>query len=389
MSPSEFESMAGVPAKKWKQSIKYGDKPLGVWLAHNPPFEALSGASQSDCQMSNNDLDNTATDQNSISDCPATISVDPEPDTMATSTQFRQIPCSHNEVTKSSHTLQTDPQNTAVDHRESISEYSNSVSEGTLASQGYAMKVDVIFKELEEKLTTSLKQLIDAAFDTVKIQLSNEMQQIMLKVDHLSAQVAQLEERMLVTDMADASDLLPSTVDHPSTVTKSYEDAASIKIQIEQLQKALEMNEREKKKKNIVIVGLPEKEGSCESQIEDLIKEKLKLNLKDTKISQARRMGRKNTQRPSPRLVLVTFESVSSKQLVMRNRRKLAGTAIHINNDLTRDQRILEKNLREKKKFLTNHCSYKEKKITIYKGKLWADRQYISTCSPLITPNRD
>ena len=114
---------------------------------------------------------------------------------------------------------------------------------------------------------------------------------------------------------------------------------------MEQLQKALEMNEREKREKNIVIVGLPEKEGSCESQVEDLIKEKLKLNLEDIKISQARRMGRRNTQlqRSSPRLVLVTYESVSSKQLVMRNRRKLAGTAICINNDMTKDQRILER----------------------------------------------
>lgn len=62
----------------------------------------------------------------------------------------------------------------------------------------------------------------------------------------------------------------------------------------------------------------------------------------------------------------------------MKNRRKLAGTAIFINNDLTKDQRALEKNLREKKKFLSQHPTYKEKKITIYKEKLWADHQHIS-----------
>ena len=29
VSPSEFETLAGVQARKWKQSIKYGGKPLG------------------------------------------------------------------------------------------------------------------------------------------------------------------------------------------------------------------------------------------------------------------------------------------------------------------------------------------------------------------------
>ena len=115
--------MAGVPAKKWKQSIKYGDKPLGVWLAQNTTLGALSGASQQDSQLPNNDLDNTATDQNLINDCSAATSIDPEVDSMATCTQST---CSHNEVINMPHTPQ---QITAVDHRETISECRNSMSE--------------------------------------------------------------------------------------------------------------------------------------------------------------------------------------------------------------------------------------------------------------------
>ena len=56
----------------------------------------------------------------------------------------------------------------------------------------------------------------------------------------------------------------------------------------------------------------------------------------------------------------------------------LAGSRIFLYNDLTPDQQAKERELRKKKPFLIKHHNYKDKKITIYKGKLWADRQSIS-----------
>ena len=35
VTPSEFESMSAIQARKWKQSIKYDGKPIGEWLATN------------------------------------------------------------------------------------------------------------------------------------------------------------------------------------------------------------------------------------------------------------------------------------------------------------------------------------------------------------------
>lgn len=305
MSPSEFESLAGVAAKKWKQSIKYGDKPLGVWLAQNAPFEPLLEASQHDNQLSGSDLDNTVTVQHLISDCPTTVNTEPETDFMAA---YTQSTCSHNEVNKLTQASKAQAAtqqsaNHSSDKRKGELQSDNLVSEGTSMSQDYSIKFDKIFTELEKKLTTSIKQVMDAAFDAVKRQLANEIQHIMSKVDHLSARVAQLEEKVLVTGTTNCTDSLPSTVCHPNVERSFYADVVSntenIKIQVGQLQKALEMNEREKKERNIVIVGLSEDEGSCETQVEGLIKEKLKLNLKDTKISQAKRLGRFNSQKSS------------------------------------------------------------------------------------------
>ena len=53
VNPSECETMAGIQARKWKQSIKYGGKPLSAWLAQHPVLEPISTASQLEHRDSN------------------------------------------------------------------------------------------------------------------------------------------------------------------------------------------------------------------------------------------------------------------------------------------------------------------------------------------------
>ena len=35
LSPTEFENLAGIQGKKWRQSIKFEGKPLAEWLARS------------------------------------------------------------------------------------------------------------------------------------------------------------------------------------------------------------------------------------------------------------------------------------------------------------------------------------------------------------------
>ena len=120
----------------------------------------------------------------------------------------------------------------------------------------------------------------------------------------------------------------------------------------------MEIHEREKRECNIIVVGLEENSESCEKIVKRFIEEKLELNLEEAQMTQAKRIGRKIAQSTHPRPVLVTFSSIESKHLVMKNRRKLKGSSIY---DLTREQRNLERKLREKKTFLSNHPDYKDK----------------------------
>ena len=63
---------------------------------------------------------------------------------------------------------------------------------------------------------------------------------------------------------------------------------------------------------------------------------------------------------------------------VMKAKRKLMGSDVYINNDLMKKQLQVERELKKQKQFLIKHHYYKEKRITIYKGKLWADRQLVT-----------
>ena len=63
-----------------------------------------------------------------------------------------------------------------------------------------------------------------------------------------------------------------------------------------------------------------------------------------------RRLGTPNKSSSKPRPVLVVFETVEKKQIAMKNRAALAGTEIFLNNDLTKEQMLKEKQLRDIKK---------------------------------------
>ena len=74
-------------------------------------------------------------------------------------------------------------------------------------------------------------------------------------------------------------------------------------------------------------------------------------------------MGRKNEESAYPRPLLVAFQTLEGKKLVMKRKKILAGTRVYINNDLIKEQMAQERKLREKNRQLRSHPSFKEKKI--------------------------
>ena len=114
---------------------------------------------------------------------------------------------------------------------------------------------------------------------------------------------------------------------------------------------------------------------SVKEEISDLFN--TKLGQPEVQIVSARRLGRLEQIRSKPRPVLVSLVSFSDKAKVMKNKKKLASTKIFINHDLTKEQAVQEKRLRDIRKHMQQDESYNGKKISVYKGKLYVDRQLV------------
>ena len=141
-------------------------------------------------------------------------------------------------------------------------------------------------------------------------------------------------------------------------------------------QKLIESNERERKERNIIVWGISECSSDPSTLIKDLCKSKL--GISDDGICTCKRLGKQKSGSSHPRPILVAFDSVERKQIVMRNRTKLAGTNIFLNYDLTKEQMQKEKELRAIKRMMMKDENFKQKKITIFRGKLWANKELVS-----------
>ena len=196
----------------------------------------------------------------------------------------------------------------------------------------------------------------------------------------LAEKIKDLDSRVSRLEQENQSPAANSSV-HP----RMHEEMKDVQTQLKQLtdtidsqQKILELKERERRANNLVLVGLDEKEGNEDTLT--LVGEFLstKMELTSVNITQARRLGRIARGANKPRPILMTLGSQMDKATVTANRAKLSGTRVYINNDLTKEQRLAERKLRETKRKLSQHPDFKEKKVTIFRNKVCVDRSPVS-----------
>ena len=345
-NPPEFESLAGLQTKKWRQSIMVGGKKIGDWLSSYYSNQAVLESSTSvDAQCSNTQLpDNKSMD----SDC-STI-------TDATElTNSSQLSEDHQAL--SQNTPQTTQDRFPLSNPD----------------------LDNMIKSLEDKLLASMRELVHKAIENMKKCFESQIQNLTKQVEALTTRLDKLEDSsntVAPTPNHGISPQLESRVPSPDTtpsVSAIHDQFENISRTLSNQQRMIEANEKVRREKNVIILGVKESDVDTEVLVKDLIT--TNLNLNDVEITNARRLGKQNETRKNPRPVMVVFDSVESKRRVMRNRTKLLGSK---NNDLTLDQRKKEKELRKKKQFLIKHELYRNKNITIYKGKLWADRVQVT-----------
>ena len=212
-----------------------------------------------------------------------------------------------------------------------------------------------LFTVLEKQLTESLGELIREAIKPFKERFESELLSMKRSVGDLSNRITELEKMTpsqphTCKPTASPTDSRKSFSEVVSGITpSSIEDqVAQLSDTISSQQRLIEMNEREKRERNMIVVGLKESEGSTNSLINSLLENKL--DLQDTGVSSCRSLGSPNKSSSKPRPVLVVFDTVEKKQTAMKNRAALVGTEIFLNNDLTKEQMLKEKQLRDIKK---------------------------------------
>ena len=196
---------------------------------------------------------------------------------------------------------------------------------------------------MQQKLTVSLNELVAETIATMRKHFEKEISTLLNKVDSLAAKVNILEERF-TSDVPEECDT-PLTMHNAaagsnsnSLERKSYAEMISqsekvlnqvekLSVTISNQEKVIEMNDRERREKTIIIMGLEESEESTQVIVSNLIKNKLKLEGIDVS---SWRIGKFCQIRKNPRPILVSLNSVKDKRTIMQNRKHLAGSRISL-----------------------------------------------------------
>ena len=169
ITPNEFENTAGVPARKWKNSIKHDGKPLGEWLVQNMLVESSQTSSQIqvscqlETQLENQQLKGNANHTYSDNDL------------VTDNGQGCQVELDTSASTNAHESSTMVPSNT----HDSLS----------------CLDFDSLLSGLEKKLLISLKGIISEAVQTLKSCFESELLAMKLQVDRHQSRVAELESK--------------------------------------------------------------------------------------------------------------------------------------------------------------------------------------------------
>jgi predicted RNase H-like nuclease (RuvC/YqgF family) len=113
------------------------------------------------------------------------------------------------------------------------------------------------------------------------------------------------------------------------------EEKQQLNNRIEKMEYFMEKQERKEKKNNIVIKGLKTNEEQIKEDIENFLKNELKVQVK---VVDAFKVG----QVEEKKAIIATIETYKQKTDIMVNKKNLKGKKIYIENDLTKKEREIQ-----------------------------------------------
>lgn len=154
-------------------------------------------------------------------------------------------------------------------------------------------------------------------------------------------------------------------------ISQQDTEVKHLQEQNKQLIEKLDSVEQYTRNRNIRVYGLQEHDReNIEEKICDMLTSKLGLNITPDMIEHTYRIGKKSPDAIRP--VMAKFDSIGSKNIVIKNRKKLKNTGIVVAEDLTRKRHLILKEAVERLGGRnvwtldgTVHVRFKDKRYTL------------------------
>ena len=181
-----------------------------------------------------------------------------------------------------------------------------------------------------------------------------------MELDALDAAITSLDIAGPVTNEALAQLLrgLATTLTTRFAETLARKDAQIVDLQgrMGVLEERCDDLEQYSRRNTMRIRGVPETAGeNTDAVVQELAARKLEVRVADHDVVRSHRVGRKTEDRQTPRDVIVRLTTHNMKATIMQSARKLKGTRIFINEDMTKTRATIAweaRNLKRDKKIL-------------------------------------
>ncbi len=176
----------------------------------------------------------------------------------------------------------------------------------------------------------------------LKETIKDELKYLHKEVDNLKQKVTNMEEE-IERLKGENHDL---KIDYDKVKEESLQNQqtlTSMQNHLKRREQIVEDLQQYTRRNCVIVTGVPEagKNEDTDSKIKELAKDKMDLNIEDIDLDRTHRIGKPQDGKPRP--IVVKFTRYNTRHEFMKNRKKLKGTKVGVNDLLTLEARNLLK----------------------------------------------
>lgn len=202
---------------------------------------------------------------------------------------------------------------------------------------------DDVFGRKEKLLRTPSKKKEAKNSNDMLINIIKSFQTEMReKFDKITDELLDMKkenEMFRETLLQENKELKSKTENMQKEIDNLKDEKINLNIRITQLERAIERDDKQKRKENIIIKGSQFKEENLKEEITQYLKEKLEI---EVEIIEAYPIGK-----GANRNILAKLKNFNQKLNILKNKKKLQNEKVYIQSDFTEHEREVQRILRD------------------------------------------